>query len=39
MWGDRVGRKGGYGKSEHTGGVEVLAAQEKVSIFWVRGVK
>lgn len=26
-------------QKEHTGGVEVLAAQEKVSIFWVRGVK
>lgn len=37
--GGRVGGKGGYGRSEHTGGVEVLAAQEKVNIYWARRVK
>lgn len=33
------GGEGGYGKTEHTGGVEVLAAHEQVNIHWIREVK
>lgn len=31
--------KGSYGKSEHTGRFEALAAQEQASIHWIKGVK
>ena len=42
-WGVQAGVPGegkeGYGKLEHTGGVEVLASQEQINIYWIREVK
>lgn len=44
LWGGLAGvqwgkGEGGCGKSEHTGGVEILAAQEQVNIHWIKEVK